>query len=87
MNNYSIEKINKLYVLCSIDLSGQTVYLNSLHDHKWEITPDIERASKMLSRKVARIVLDGYYQDTVSDSSFVIIPMEVEYRLINETND
>lgn len=81
----SIEKINKLYVICSIDLSGKTVYLNSLHDHKWEITPDIERASKTLSRKVANMVLEGYYQDMGNESEFVIIPMEVEYRLIDES--
>ncbi len=84
MSNYSIEKINKVYVLCSIDLSGKTVYINSLRNHKWEITTDIERASKMLSRKVARIVLDGYYQDTGNNNTFAIIPLEVEYRLINE---
>jgi hypothetical protein len=81
----SIEKINKLYVICSIDLSGKTVYLNSLHNHKWEITPDIERASKTLSRKVANMVLEGYYQDMGNESEFVIIPMEVEYRLIDES--
>lgn len=81
----SIEKINKLYVICSIDLSGKTVYLNSLHDHKWEITPDIERASKTFSRKVANMVLEGYYQDMGNESEFVIIPMEVEYRLIDES--
>ena len=81
----SIEKINKLYVICSLDLFGNTVYLNSLHDHKWEITPDIERASKTLSRKVANMVLEGYYQDMGYDNQFVIIPMEVEYRLINES--
>lgn len=85
-NNYSIEKIKKVCVLCTIDTEGRTAYLRSLHDPgKWEITTDIETATKYTTDDAAMMSYDFYQREMGSDAgTFVIVPLEIEYRLIEE---
>ncbi len=49
----SLEKSLKRYVICSLDQAGNVVYLHSLHEYKWELTTDVERASKAVNRRTA----------------------------------
>ncbi len=79
-----IEKIRELFVLCSIDKKGQTCYLRSLHEPgKWEIVTDIEIATKYTTLEAAEISYDFYKREMGNSYlEFVIIPMEIEYRLI-----
>ncbi len=84
--NKSLEKQTIKYVICSLDNIGKTIYLHSLHDFKWELTPDIERATKTLDRKIANIVLDNYYHDMKpKDEEWLIVPVVTEYYLVNES--
>ncbi len=80
----SLEKEKRVYCLASIDLNGDTVYLRSLHDHKWEIVTDIEIATKAKTRKLAQVILDGYEQDIREYDTFVIVPCEITWSLIEE---
>ncbi len=81
-----IEKIRNAYVLCSIDNTGKTCYLRSLHEPgKWEITTNIEVATKYATSDAADLSYDFYQRELGSDAGvFVKIPLEIEYRLINE---
>lgn len=82
----TVEKTNNYYVLCSIDNSGNTVYLRSLHEPgKWEITADIEFASKCVNKNTAELTLQFYENETQNYDKWVIVPMIIEYKLINET--
>ena len=68
------------------DLSGKTVYLKSLHDvGKWEITTDIEMATKCADRETANIMLNIYYQEIGNDNAWVIVPLIIQYQLIDES--
>jgi len=55
-----LEKTINKYVIASIDAEGKTVYLRSLHDHKWEIVTNIELATKTYDKDIADIVLMNY---------------------------
>ncbi len=81
----SVEKIRKCFVLCGIDNAGTTVYLKSLGEvGKWLITADIEMASKCANRSAANLMKDFYDQE-MGDADWVAVPVEIEYRLVNES--
>ena len=80
-----VEKVKDYYVLASIDKSGKTVYLRYLLNRKWEITDDIERASKIEFADLAEEVLNNYYTDTrCYDDKFVIVKLQMTWTLIKE---
>lgn len=81
-----VEKIKKLFVLCSLDNAGNTCYLRSLlQPGKWEITTNIEVATKYTTTDAADISYDFYQRELGFDAcTFVRIPLEIEYRLIKE---
>jgi len=83
--NTSIEKMKECYVLCSLDLEGKTVYLRSLHEKgQWEITTDIELATKAPDRDTAEFVRDFYMQE-VGNGEWLITPVIIQYMLVNES--
>ena len=85
MNTY-IEKKEKRYIIAGLDAEGNTVYLRYLLGKKWELTPNIERASKMHKRSFAKDVLDMYYHDCPGlTDKWVIVPLIITYELVNET--
>ena len=85
--NSSIEKVNKTYVLASIDNEGKTVYLRYLLNKNWEIVTDIEIASKMGDAAFAAEILDEYHYDTKCyDDKFVVVPLKVIWELIKEVD-
>ena len=88
MDNNSIEKVKECYVLSSVDSGGNTIYLKYLLKHNWELTTDIEQASKMLQRDFAEEVLNDYYYDMggSEDGLFVIVPLKITWELIKETD-
>lgn len=79
-----IEKTKNLYVLCSLDKAGHTCYLRSLHEPgKWEIITDIEMATKYTTVDAAEMSYSFYQKEIGADAlDFVIIPMKIEYKLI-----
>ena len=82
----SIEKTKNLFVLASIDNTGRTCYLRSLHEPgKWEIVADIEIATKYTTDDAAQMSYDFYVAEMGADAgAFAIIPVEIVYSLINE---
>ena len=80
-----LEKTINKYVIASIDAEGKTVYLRSLHDHKWEIVTNIELATKTYYRDIADTVLRNYMEDFQTNTEFVIIPLTIEYYLVDES--
>lgn len=81
----SIEKIKECYVICSLDLNGNTCYLRSLHEKgKWEITTDVEMATKCMDRDAARY-LRAFYLNEIGDGEWVVTPLMIQYMLIDET--
>lgn len=80
-----LEKTINKYVIASIDAEGKTVYLRSLHDHKWEIVTNIELATKAYDKDIADMVLANYMEDFQTNTEFVIIPLTIEYYLVDES--
>ena len=80
----SIEKVKECYVLCSLDLTGNTVYLlRSVIDSKWIVTADPEIATKCADKETAEILRDLYMRE-IGDATWVIVPMIIQYHLVNE---
>lgn len=78
-----LEKRIRKYVIATI--AESTAYLMSLHFGNWCFTDDIERATKTMTLKMAKQVRDNYYHDYGQDIELAIIPIEISYELINET--
>lgn len=84
----NVEKLKHVYVLASIDNAGKTVYLRSLHSAgQWEIVADIEMATKGSNMATIELMRDFYEQETDNYNTFVIVPLEIEYRLVREDGD
>lgn len=82
----TIEKIENYFVLCSIDNCGNTVYLRSLHEPgKWEITADVDKASRCVNKATAELTLQFYESETQNYDKWVIVPLVIEYKLVDET--
>ena len=81
-----VEKVKKVFVLCSLDNTGRTCYIRSLYEPgKWEITTNIEMATKYTTMDAADMSY-WFYQKELGDDAgvFVVIPLEIEYRLVKE---
>lgn len=80
------EKIKNGFVLCTLDQNGNTGYLRSLHKPgKWEVVKDIEMATKYMNDEAANMSYWLYKSEMGVDASeFVMIPFEIEFKLIQE---
>lgn len=78
-------KLNRKYIIAT--LSSPTQYLVSRHWGNWAFTDNIEVATKAVSRKVAEMIRDNYYYDFGMDVELVVLPIEVEFRVIKECDD
>lgn len=82
-DNKYIEKKIKKYVIATID----GIYLKKTPAKKeYYFVEDIEIATKAMSKKMIQQVLDYYYQDTMTNIDLVIVPVEITYELIDESN-
>lgn len=87
--NKHLEKTLNRYAICSMDENGKVVYLHSLRFGKWELTHDICRATKTENKDLADELLSYYLSDTLDTDGvyageWVIVPMVIEYSLIEE---
>lgn len=74
--------LNK-YVIATFD--NPTQYLVSEHFGKYSFTDNIQTATKTNSKKLANDVKNYFYQDTkLTDMELVVLPIKIEYKLINE---
>ena len=82
-DNKYIEKKIKKYVIATID----GAYLKKTPaKNEYCFVEDIEIATKTMSKKMIQQVLDYYYQDTMTNIELVIVPVEITYELIDESN-
>lgn len=81
-----IEKMKEGYVLCTLDKNGNTGYLRSLHEPgKWEVVYDIEMSTKYANDEAANMSYWLYKNEMGNNAGeFVMIPFEIEYRLLQE---
>lgn len=84
MERYLEKKIRK-YVIATLGIP--TLYLKKIPSEKEYIfSEDIEYATKAMSKNVAEQIKDYYYADTKSDIELVVVPVEITYEIIDETN-
>lgn len=78
-----IEKRIKKYVIANMD--GK--YLKkTVGKNEYCFVDDIEVATKAIKINVINDVLKYYYYDTGMNIELVILPIEITYELIDETN-
>ena len=84
MERYVEKKIRK-YVIATFD--NPTLYLKKIPSEKEYIfSEDIEYATKTMSQNIAEQIKNYYYIDTNSNVELVVLPVEITYELIDETN-
>lgn len=79
-----LEKKVRKYVVASV--SQPTRYLLSMHFGNWMLVDDIEKASKTMKKSVAEDLKEYYYNDTFSNEEFVVVPVDITYELIEESD-
>ncbi len=83
MQKYLEKKIIK-YVIATLD--NPTLYLKKIPAKKeYYFVEDIEVASKTLSKNLANSILQYYYSDTGLDTELVVVPIEITYEIIDDT--
>jgi len=83
MQRYLEKKIIK-YVIATLD--NPTLYLKKIPTKKeYYFVEDIEVASKTLSKNLANSILQYYYSDTGLDTELVVVPIEITYEIIDDT--
>jgi hypothetical protein len=84
MEKYLEKKIRK-YVIATF--GTPTLYLKKIPSKaEYIFSEDIEYATKAMSQKIAEQIKDYYYSDTGSNVELVVLPVEITYELIDETN-
>lgn len=79
-----LEKKTKKYVIATLD--NPTLYLKKILAKKeYYFVEDIEVATKTMSKKLANSILQYYYSDTGLDTELVVIPIEITYEIIDDT--
>ena len=78
-----VEKKMKKYIIATVD--GKYLRRDVLNN-EYYFVEDIEIATKTEKLSVANDVVRYFYQDTKMNVELVIIPVEITYELICETN-
>lgn len=74
------------YVVATIDQTGTTLYLKSLHEGRYQLVEDISYATKLVNKATAKM----FYEIACSDFpriELVLLPVKITYELINELED
>ena len=80
-----LEKKTRKYVIATF--GSPTLYLKKVPSEKEYIfSEDIEYATKSMGQNVAEQIKNYYYADTGSNIELVVLPVEITYELIDETN-
>jgi hypothetical protein len=84
MEKYLEKKIRK-YVIATF--GNPTLYLKKIPGKKeYMFSEDIEYATKTMSVSLAEQIKNYYYQDIGFDVELVVVPVDITYELIDETN-
>lgn len=83
MKSYLEKKVRK-YVIATLD--NPTLYLKKIPAKKeYYFVEDIEVATKTMSKKLAESILQYYYLDTGLDTEMVVVPIDITYEIIDDT--
>lgn len=83
MKSYLEKKVRK-YVIATLD--NPTLYLKKIPAKKeYYFVEDIEVATKAMSKKLAESILQYYYLDTGLDIEMVVVPIDITYEIIDDT--
>ena len=83
MKKYIEKKIRK-YVIATLD--NPTLYLmKTPAKSEYCFIEDIEFATKAMSKKVMKQILNYYYLDTGLNTELVVIPIDITYEIIDDT--
>lgn len=75
------EELNR-YVIATFD--NPTTYLSRINGEYYFID-NLRECTKFTSRNIANQLKNYFYQDTgFTDIELVVLPLKIEYRLINE---
>ena len=79
------EKVIRKYVIATLD--NPTLYIKKTPSlPEYAFVEDIEMATKLMSKKVANDMIGYFYHDTnLRDIDLVIVPVEITYEIIDET--
>lgn len=79
-----LEKKNKKYVIATLD--NPTLYLKKTPaKNEYFFVEDIEIATKTTSKNLAHSILSYYYSDTGMNNELVVVPIEITYEIIDDT--
>lgn len=76
------ELVLKRYVIATFD--NPTQYLITEHFGKYSFTDNIQIASKLTNKNLANELKDYFYKDTKLEIDLVVVPIEIEYSIIEE---
>ena len=76
------ELVLKRYVIATFD--NPTQYLITEHFGKYSFTDNIQIASKFTNKNMANEMKGYFYQDTKLELDLVVIPIEIEYSIVEE---
>lgn len=80
-----LEKTIRKYVIAT--LGTPTLYLKKVPSKKeYMFSEDIEYATKAMSKNIAEQIKNYYYQDIGFDIELVVVPVEITYELVDDTN-
>ena len=84
-NSKYIEKKIRKYIIATFD--NPTRYLCKTPGEKeYLFTKDIEYATKTMRYNLAEQVKQYYYNDTGMTIDLVVLPLDITYELVDETN-
>lgn len=79
-----LEKKTRKYVIATLD--NPTLYLKKTPaKNEYCFVEDIEVSTKAISKTVMEQILRYYYLDTNLDMELVIVPIEITYEIIDDT--
>ena len=87
MNNPNRLLVSREIKFVIATLSSPTMYLyKKPGEYEYKFYKSIGRALFTIEREVAQMLLDEYKQVTGDDIELVVLPVEIEYELVNESN-
>ena len=87
MNNPNRLLVSREIKFVIATLSSPTMYLyKKPGEYEYKFYKSISRAIFTVEREVAQMLLDEYKQVTGDDIELVVLPVEIEYELVNESN-
>lgn len=80
-----LEKRVRVYIVADPE-SGQYLYKKPGYD-QYHFFKDVSKSTKTEDRSMAQFLIECYHSDTQDFIDLVVIPLEITYELINESDN